>query len=75
MLNNNCDPRNNSMNIVSPLHIASGNGHHEIANLLLNHNCDANSTDNNGLTPLFIASTYGHIEIVKLLLKYKGIKL
>lgn len=57
----------------SPLHVASQNGHTEIAKLLIEASAiNVESLTNEGLTPLHVASQNGHIEIVKLLLKAKA---
>ena len=53
---------------VTPLLMASQNGHAEVVKLLLAAKADVNAAMTNGVTPLFIASEKGHTEIVKLLL-------
>ncbi|XP_065085601.1 uncharacterized protein LOC135707679 [Ochlerotatus camptorhynchus] len=53
---------------TSPLHIASKNGHLEIAKFLLDRSANVDLQDENNRTPLHYASANGHLEIVKLLL-------
>lgn len=58
---------------VTPLFIASRQGHTEVVKLLLAEGADVNQATNLGNTPLIIASQEGHPEVVKLLLAKEGI--
>ena len=53
----------------APLHLASGYGKFEIANLLLERGANINEKEKFGRTPLHLASEYGHFEIANLLLE------
>nr|XP_022287454.1 uncharacterized protein LOC111100100 isoform X2 [Crassostrea virginica]XP_022287461.1 uncharacterized protein LOC111100100 isoform X2 [Crassostrea virginica] len=55
-------------NGISPLFIASQNGHDSTVQLLLDKGADVNLCQENGCSPLFIASRNGHDSTVKLLL-------
>ena len=44
---------------MTPLYIASYNGHKEIVNALI-ADADVNKVDYDGMTPLYIASCNGH---------------
>ncbi len=58
---------------VTPLMMASQNGHTEVVNLLLANNADVNAADKtNGVTALWMASHNGHTKVVKLLLANKA---
>ncbi|RYP43193.1 hypothetical protein DL768_010045 [Monosporascus sp. mg162] len=52
----------------TPLHLASKNGHFDIAQLLLDKDADIEAADKDGWTPLFWASRNGHHDITQLLL-------
>ena len=52
---------------VTPLYIASQNGHRKVVGLLCSVKADVNKGWND-VTPLFIASQRGHAEVVKLLI-------
>ncbi|KAM0158465.1 hypothetical protein ACHAQE_005481 [Botrytis cinerea] len=54
----------------APLHLASLNGHVNIAEWLLQKGAAVNQPGMGGATSLYIASDKGHIEIVRELLKY-----
>jgi ankyrin repeat protein len=56
-------------NGVTPLFIASQNGHDKVVDLLLKSpEININVTNNNGVTPLFVASEKGHEKVADLLL-------
>ena len=52
----------------SPLHIASSEGHLEIAETLVENHSDLNIQTGQGYTPLHMASLGGHLHIVNMLL-------
>ena len=53
---------------MTPLFLATGMGHKEIAELLISKGADLNVKDKNGGTPLHIASSRGQKEIAQLLI-------
>jgi hypothetical protein len=53
---------------MTPLFLATGMGHKEIAELLISKGADVNAKDKNGGTPLHIASSRGQKEIAELLI-------
>jgi ankyrin repeat protein len=55
---------------MTPLYLASVNGHIECVQFLLDNNANINIQDNMGNTPLHGASYYGHKDVVQLLLDY-----
>ena len=54
----------------TPLDIASGNGHKQVACLLLEHGADISGQDKYGKTPLHRASQEGHVEVALVLIKH-----
>jgi len=56
----------------TPLHLAAGYNHVEVAEFLLESGADVNAQDKGGLIPLHNASSYGHVDIAALLIKYKA---
>ncbi|XP_047128184.1 poly [ADP-ribose] polymerase tankyrase-2 isoform X1 [Hydra vulgaris] len=56
----------------TPLHLAAGYNHVEVAEYLLEFGADVNAQDKGGLIPLHNASSYGHVDIAALLIKYKA---
>ncbi|XP_037051810.1 ankyrin-1-like [Bradysia coprophila] len=52
---------------ITPLHLASLNGHPDVAKLLIQYGADVNATENNGYNALHLAAQTGYSEIVKLL--------
>ncbi|XP_070564461.1 uncharacterized protein [Ptychodera flava] len=56
----------------TPLHVASVEGHLDIAQVLIKHGARINAMDKNGWTPLHHAVYEGHVPIIKLLLESKA---
>ncbi|XP_057306768.1 poly [ADP-ribose] polymerase tankyrase-2-like [Hydractinia symbiolongicarpus] len=56
----------------TPLHLAAGYNHVEVAEFLLENGADVNAQDKGGLIALHNASSYGHVDIAALLIKYKA---
>jgi serine/threonine-protein phosphatase 6 regulatory ankyrin repeat subunit B len=54
---------------VTPLYIASENGHLDVVRVLLEHKADVNKARDDGGTPLYIASQNGHLDMVRVLLE------
>ena len=57
-------------NMVTPLHLASREGHVAVARFLLEHGADADARDNDNCTPLHWASQQGHLELVRVLIEH-----
>ena len=57
---------------VTPLNIASQNGHLDIVKLLIKSGGLVNQARNTDDTPLYIASECGHLEIVILFIESGG---
>jgi ankyrin repeat protein len=55
---------------VTPLQLASRNGHVEVVCFLLEHGADVTARDKTGLTPLHHASNNGQIEVIRILIKH-----
>ena len=53
---------------LTPLYYATGEGHKEIAELLIAEGADVNMKDDNGGTPLHYAASFGHKEASELLI-------
>ena len=58
-------------NGITPLMVASYNGHSVVVSTLLTSGADSNMADNDGWTPLMVGSQNGHNEVAELLLKDK----
>jgi hypothetical protein len=58
----------------TPLHVASQNGHAEVAALLIQNKADVNAAQKYGHTPLHIASENDHARVAALLLRNSAIK-
>jgi ankyrin repeat protein len=57
---------------TTPLHLAAGYGHKEVAELLLAHKARVNAKANEGDTPLHLAAFHGHTDVAELLLAGKA---
>ena len=68
LLENGADIHKAAFGEVTPLYIASENGHKEVVEVLLKHGADINRAQSQGATALSIASQKGHKEVVKALL-------
>jgi ankyrin repeat protein len=54
---------------ATPLHLASQNGHNQVACFLLERGADISAQDNIGLTSLHLASQEGHVEVAHMLIE------
>ena len=54
---------------LTSLHLASREGHVEVARFLVGCGADARAQDNNWSTPLHLASEKGHLEVVRFLIE------
>lgn len=54
----------------TPLHLASGEGHVEVARFVIEHHASITVQDKDGLTPLHWASRQGRLEVTCLLIEY-----
>jgi len=57
---------------LTPLHMASQEGHLEVAQQLLSRGADVNTLEADGETPLHLAAYYGHLKVTELLLKHSA---
>jgi ankyrin repeat protein len=62
------DVNSEDTNGMTPLHMASQKGHHDVAEFLIENGAKVNNKDHFGSTPLFRASMWGHLKVVELLL-------
>src|SRR6266851_3434769 len=56
----------------TPLHSACGNGHVEVACVLIEHGANAMAQDENGLTPLHQASRCGNVDLAQFLVGHSA---
>mgnify|MGYP002388348122 FL=1 len=56
------------VNLCTPLHYASHNGHHQCVELLLDRRADINAVSYDNNTPLHYASRFGRHQCVELLI-------
>ncbi|KAJ7506487.1 hypothetical protein B0H11DRAFT_285786 [Mycena galericulata] len=54
------------------LHLASEQGHLDVAQLLIEHNTSVDQTDKFGVTALYLASERGHLNVVQLLIEHNA---
>jgi ankyrin repeat protein len=54
---------------ATPLHVASENGHKQVALFLLERGADVSAQEKYGKTPLHLASLWGHVEVAYLLIE------
>jgi ankyrin repeat protein len=54
---------------MTPLHLASFQGHEEVARLLIEHSADMTAQNKYGLTPLHLASQEGQVDVTCLLIE------
>ena len=59
-------------NAVTPLHLASRDGHEEIARVLLEHGADVDAENKSKWTPLRHALDKKHVEVARVLIKNKA---
>jgi ankyrin repeat protein len=59
-------------NEVTPLHLASRDGHVGVARVLLEHGADVMAQDADMMTPLHLASGRGHVDVARVLLEYNA---
>jgi ankyrin repeat protein len=45
---------------ITPLHMASNNGHQSVVDTLISHAANVNQGNRDGITPLYEACRYGH---------------
>jgi hypothetical protein len=55
---------------ATPLHVASENGHKQVARFLLERGADVSAREKDGKTPLHLASLWGHVEVAYLLIEH-----
>ena len=54
---------------MTPLYMASREGHVKVVEMLISKGAVVNDTDENGDSPLYLAAYYGHVEVVEILIK------
>ena len=55
---------------LTPLHLASRQGHLDIARFLVEHSANVAAQDQGGSTPLHLASERGHLDLARLLVEH-----
>ena len=56
-------------NSSTPLHLASEEGHVDVARMLVESGADMSAQDKDGRTPLHLASFRGHVDVARMLVK------
>ena len=72
LLNNSANWNIKSVNEVTPLYLASYNGHLSVVEQLLKAKVDIDCLDDTGATPLFVASQQSHLAVAKKLHEAKA---
>jgi ankyrin repeat protein len=54
---------------ATPLHVASKNGHKQVACFLIERGADPSAQDKDGNTPLHLASRWGYVEVAHMLIE------
>jgi ankyrin repeat protein len=70
LLNHGANVNTADKDCVTPLSVASQNGHVEVVRELLNHGANVNTADNDGVTPLLVESQNGHVEVMRELVNH-----
>jgi ankyrin repeat protein len=60
------------IDMLTPLHLASGRGHLKVTQFLVEHDADVTAQDINGMTPLHLTSRGGHLEVARFLVEHNA---
>ncbi|CAK4931935.1 unnamed protein product, partial [Aphanomyces euteiches] len=55
---------------LTPLYVASSEGHRDIVEVLVAHGASVTTRDMYGQTPLYVASRAGHLDVAKVLVAH-----